>query len=226
MKIVEKIPRLILVLMAFTLLIFIAYPKLDLKITSFFWSQEQGFKFRDLLIVRFIFEYISHVSPIIGIVCFIGLCFSFFKKFSIIAKYRFPFLFLILSLLIGPGLVTNEIFKAYWGRARPCEIVEFGGNKKFTRAAIITDQDGNSFVAGHPSIGYYTFCFAMLLQKKRRREFFQTIALFLGVSVGLSRLCQGGHFLSDTIASGIVNISIFVLLYYLIMIQLKNKYDK
>ena len=43
-------------------------------------------------------------------------------------------LFLFLGLLVGPGLVVNGILKDHWGRARPAEIIEFGGTAHFSPA--------------------------------------------------------------------------------------------
>src|SRR5580693_1797334 len=35
-------------------------------------------------------------------------------------------LFLVLTLIFGPGLITNSLLKEHWGRARPIDVVEFG----------------------------------------------------------------------------------------------------
>ena len=37
--------------------------------------------------------------------------------------------FLVLSLLLGPGLLVNVILKDNWGRPRPGSVVEFGGTQ-------------------------------------------------------------------------------------------------
>ena len=48
-------------------------------------------------------------------------------------------LFLAVTLALGPGVVTNLIFKDHWGRPRPIDVTEFGGSDRFmpwwTRAA-------------------------------------------------------------------------------------------
>src|SRR5690606_18360570 len=41
-------------------------------------------------------------------------------------------LFGLLALALGPGLLVNGILKEVWGRARPREILEFGGDATFT----------------------------------------------------------------------------------------------
>ena len=45
-----------------------------------------------------------------------------------------PGLFLVILLALGPGLLVNAVFKEYWGRPRPREVVQFGGKKEFLHA--------------------------------------------------------------------------------------------
>jgi hypothetical protein len=40
-------------------------------------------------------------------------------------------LFLAVTLALGPGIVTNLIFKDHWGRPRPIDVTEFGGSDRF-----------------------------------------------------------------------------------------------
>src|SRR4029077_12139636 len=62
-------------------------------------------------------------------------------------------LFLVLCLSIGPGLVANLIFKDQWRRAQAEHIVEFGATKQFTPAPLPASQckRGCSFVSGEAS---------------------------------------------------------------------------
>ena len=108
------------------------------------------------------------------------------------------FLFLFLSLLIGPGLLVNTVFKNNSiGRARPSQIVEFGGENQFTPAFVYSGacEKNCSFVSGHASMGLYFIALGWLLRS--RRWFW--IGLGIGSVVGLTRIVQGGHFLSDTV---------------------------
>ena len=108
------------------------------------------------------------------------------------------FIFLLLSLVIGPGLVVNTLFKNNSiGRARPSQVVEFGGQNQFTPAWVYSGacKTNCSFVSGHASMGFYFIALGWLLGS--RRWFF--IGLGIGSIVGLTRIVQGGHFLSDTV---------------------------
>ena len=52
--------------------------------------------------------------------------------------------FVILGFIVGPvigcGLIANLYFKDTWGRARPINIHEFGGDKLYTQPFIKSDQ--------------------------------------------------------------------------------------
>ena len=40
--------------------------------------------------------------------------------------------FLVVTLALGPGVVTNLILKDHWHRPRPIDVTEFGGSFRFT----------------------------------------------------------------------------------------------
>ncbi len=109
-------------------------------------------------------------------------------------------LFLALSMLLGPGLMVNYVFKDHWGRARPAQIEEFGGNAHFTPPWVISNQcDKNcSFVCGHCSVGFALLAIAFV---SRRPRVWLFGAIATGATLGLMRIGQGGHFLSDVLFS-------------------------
>lgn len=126
------------------------------------------------------------------------------------------FLYLIAVVAIGPGLVVNVVLKDNWGRPRPRDVVEFGGNMSFTPAFVISDQcpKNCSFVAGHPSMAFALVALG-LLAARRRRAWLIALAVGLGLAVGFGRIVQGGHFLSDVIFSAVFTVAIAVGLYRL-----------
>ncbi|PWB64999.1 MAG: PAP2 family protein, partial [Deltaproteobacteria bacterium] len=46
-------------------------------------------------------------------------------------RSRFIGIFLLLCVIIGPGLIINGILKDHWGRPRPRQIVEFAGRMEY-----------------------------------------------------------------------------------------------
>src|ERR1700730_8960940 len=68
-------------------------------------------------------------------------------------------LLMVATLALGPGLVTNSLLKSYWGRPRPIDVVEFGGDQHFVPWWDPRGEcPGNcSFVAGGASGGGWAF---------------------------------------------------------------------
>ncbi len=122
--------------------------------------------------------------------------------------------FLLLSLALGPGLLVNVILKDGWGRPRPSTVVEFGGSQPFTPPLVMTDRcDYNcSFPSGHAALAFWLVAFA-LLAPKPWRGWAMAAALAFGTMVGVVRIAQGGHFLSDVITSAILTIGLTLWLY-------------
>lgn len=118
-------------------------------------------------------------------------------------RARRPALFLLAVIILTSG-VAITVLKDYWGRARPNQIVEFGGDKQFTPAWTITDQcaDNCSFVSGHAGGAFSLLALAWVFPRHRR--FWLVTGVVWGAHVGLERMVQGGHFLSDVIFAGFV----------------------
>lgn len=131
-------------------------------------------------------------------------------------------IYLLLCLIIGPGLIVNTIFKENFGRARPSQIIEFGGTKLYSKPFAISNQckKNCSFVSGHASVGFYVTAFAYL---GKFRPGIYLLGLWLGMVTGLIRIAQGGHYISDVTVSGLVVLTVNYLLYIL---YLKPKLNK
>lgn len=125
--------------------------------------------------------------------------------------YRYllrPGLFLVILLAIGPGLLVNAVFKEYWGRPRPREIVQFSGTKQFLHPwQPGVPHKGRSFPSGHASAAFYLSAPYFLLRRHKRRAALLWLSggLAFGILMSIARITQGAHFLSDTLwAFGVV----------------------
>lgn len=185
--------------------LFSAFPEIDLWTSHIFYGEDGAFAFsrpslgadiRDLLRVGFALVCTAAVAG------FISLGF-FGHKLGTLGLAGWAYI--ALCAAIGPGLVANLGFKDHWGRARPSQIVEFGGTKTFTPPLQRTDQCENncSFISGEAS-NYFMigFAFAYLASGAMRRRLFM-IAIAAGSFAGLIRIGGGGHFLSDVVFSGV-----------------------
>jgi lipid A 4'-phosphatase len=112
--------------------------------------------------------------------------------------------FLIATLALGPGLLTNLTLKEYWGRARPIDVVPLSGSDRFVawwdpRGPCPTNC---SFVSGDVSAAYWTFAPAALAPPPwRALAYGGAIAFGLGVSA--LRVAAGAHFVSDVVFAGV-----------------------
>jgi len=114
-------------------------------------------------------------------------------------------LFLVVTLAVAPGIVTNVILKDYWGRPRPIDVTQFNGEQHFVpwwdpRG----DCPGNcSFISGDVSAAFWTIAPAALAPAPVRPLAYAA-ALTFGAGVGFLRIAMGGHFFGETVFAGVV----------------------
>jgi lipid A 4'-phosphatase len=109
------------------------------------------------------------------------------------------------TLALGPGVLTNSLLKDHWGRARPIDVVEFGGTDRFTPWWDPRGPCPNncSFIAGEPSGAFWTFAPAALAPPQWRALAYGG-ALAFGTGVGLLRMAAGAHFFTDVVFAGVL----------------------
>jgi lipid A 4'-phosphatase len=128
--------------------------------------------------------------------------------------------FILLTLALGPGLVVNVIFKDNWGRPRPRQIEQFGGQQNYVPPlAISKKSDGKSFPAGHASVGFSFFVLWFLWRPQHRRLAWGALlgAALLGLLMGTGRMAAGAHFLSDVLWAGYLTFLTTLLTYHFIL---------
>lgn len=123
-----------------------------------------------------------------------------------LAAHRRTFVYLVLVMAVGPGLVVNTAFKEHWGRPRPMDVPEFGGRYEFVPVWNKGEPDrGQSFPSGHASTGFYFVALYFVLRDRPRRLraalAWLAFALAFGAIIGMARMIQGKHFLSDVVWS-------------------------
>ena len=198
---------------------FVGFAGIDLWFTGLFWNGTDGFFLRDTWWARTLYQVIPILSYSVVGIALIGLIVNAVRRRPLGPWRSRVFLYLIAVVAIGPGLVVNVVFKDHWGRARPRDVVEFGGTKAFTPAFVISDQcpKNCSFVAGHPSMAFAMVALVLVAasRRHRRRAWLIALVVALGMVVGFGRIVQGGHFLSDVIFSAIFTVAVAVGLYRL-----------
>jgi membrane-associated PAP2 superfamily phosphatase len=138
-------------------------------------------------------------------------CLQKLKPFRVHAVCTF------LVVALGSGLFINGIFKPYWGRPRPREVMELGGKHEyqcFYSPAI--GAPGKSFPCGHCSVGFSYGLLWWLLRRKKPAVATMALLGSLGVGglMGIGRIAAGGHFFSDVIWSGLITYWVCYWVYY------------
>ena len=105
-----------------------------------------------------------------------------------------------MTLAVGPGLVTNLLFKDHWGRPRPEAVDLFGGTLPFVQAWRVTNYcvANCSFISGEASSAAWLLGLAVLVPSAWRPAALKWLTGF-AILVSLDRIAFGGHFLSDVL---------------------------
>ena len=177
--------------------LFLLAPEIDLWASGRFYQIGEGFYLTQAL------NPIHKSVPMLSSAIVFGLVAAWLLASLVSATWalRKGLIYLLLVALIGPGLLVNTLFKDHWGRARPAQVAGLGGEKDFTPAwqPSTQCQRNCAFVCGDAAVGFFFLAPAFLFAKRRRA--WLATGMAAGGLLGLMRLAQGGHFLSDVIFS-------------------------
>jgi len=158
------------------------------------------------------------------------------------------------SVLVGPGLLVNLIFKGLWGRPRPSQTLLWPDSAtpdnlpfyKIWDPAFLDGMDKSSFPCGHASIVIvYIVLFYIFRNPKSLAAYFDEsrqwkvflfsglkylglfISFIVGGLMGLTRIVQGAHFASDVLWSfGMVLLTNWIFYYFVFKIPQWEKHKE
>jgi lipid A 4'-phosphatase len=192
-------------------LLLAAFPRIDLSISKAFYSG--GFhliarSWQTFLQQGLNYFVLASVVLVVGVYVFNSL----YRRHLLRIDGR-KVCYLLLVLIIGAGLVVNVLLKDNFGRARPRDVAEFGGQKLFTPAFVVSGECNTncSFSSGDGAGAFFSLALALALSRRRR---FFLAGLGLGVVVSLGRIAAGAHFFSDTVVSFFVMLITADVLYH------------
>jgi lipid A 4'-phosphatase len=198
--------------------LFLLWPGLDLVVAALFYRGHGDFLLDGNAVTTAIHEAVPAIMELAGAAIVLLLGWDLYRRRRPSDAVR-QAVFLAASFIVGPGLVANTLLKDNWGRARPSQIAAFGGSARFAPPLVIGNQCPNncSFVAGDAAAIFALLAFALLLPAGAPRRIGVVAAVLLGAVMGLIRIGQGAHFLSDVVFAGLFIALVVMLLHRLLI---------
>ena len=207
----------------FFVLFFILFPKFDIFFSKLFFFEEK-FISDKYIFIRSLRSFLKDLMIVISIVSLlliiVNIFFKMKKKTFLKPRTKLILIGFLVGPVIGCGLIANFYFKDNWGRARPINIQEFGGEKIYTQPFIISDQcERNcSWISGEASAAFSFITGTIILKS----PIFLLLNIIFGIIVSFCRIAMGGHFLSDNIFAMIFMIYLAIIYKYLVFLNLKK----
>jgi len=192
-----EISLLTALLLALTVLITVSGA--DLALSARFWIDGK-WPIGDQFFWQLLYKLDRIPSILLGVTGLVVFVLSFLR--SDFLAWRKSGAYLVLLLILGPGLLVNSVFKEHWGRPRPREVVEFSGKKQFLHPWQKGESGkGRSFPSGHTSAAFYMAAPYLIYRRTNRKRayYWLTGGVLFGVVMSAARITQGAHFLSDTL---------------------------
>jgi lipid A 4'-phosphatase len=192
-------------ILASAIVLFWLFPGLDLWASRLLYKGNHEFVGSHSAVLGIVRAFFNATFALTCVVAALGLIIASRSGRSWLSLPFYTWLFLAICLGVGPGIVTNLGLKDHWDRARPHDVMEFGGTKKFSSPIHPSDQCEShcSFVSGEASSIFVIF-FAAALMFRRRARTLIALGIMLGTATGFVRMAQGAHFLSDVVFAGIL----------------------
>src|SRR4030081_189787 len=116
-------------------------------------------------------------------------------------------IFLLVTMALAAGVLTNLTFKSYWGRPRPVVVTQFNGPEQFVPW---WDPRGScdrncSFFSGEGATAFWAYAPAALTPPAWRPLAYAAATLF-GAMTSVLRMAFGGHFFTDVAAAALVTV--------------------
>jgi lipid A 4'-phosphatase len=190
------------------------FPVIDLWVSQQFYQDDHFVLVHDSLFVFVIYDIFASIHLPYLVVFVVGVLLTYLIKWQKAKLWRKRLSFLLLVLLLLPGVMVNLVLKnSSFGRPRPVQVEQFGGESQFAPVFVYSGQCSKncSFVSGHAATAFFTIAFAWALG----RRWIFVFGLVLGCIVSMVRLAQGAHFLSDVVFSfWVVYFGTIVLAYF------------
>ena len=203
----------LLAVLAIVSVFFLAFPGADRAVSGIFYVDGAGFASTADPALRLLRNLGMLATVLVVATAVLSLFAPFCVTWRLIDLKPHAALYLLAVYALGPALIVNAFFKNEFHRARPRDIVEFGGDALFSNVWTVVGGcvDNCSFTSGEASAAAAILALVFVVPKSWRLTGGLVLTLF-AAEVSVSRIAFGGHFLSDTLISWVVVLLVIVLL--------------
>ena len=187
-------------------LLFGIYPELDLKLAALFYDPAtRSFPLKLDTLAAIARDGAMWIAWGLALPAIVALLIKLARPDRPLPMSGRAVVFLLVTLLLSAGVLTNLTFKSFWGRPRPVVVTQFGGSEQFVPWWDPRGSCGRncSFFSGEGATAFWTYAPAALTPPSWRPLAYVAATLF-GVTTSGLRMAFGGHFFSDVAAAGLV----------------------
>jgi lipid A 4'-phosphatase len=198
--------------------VFGIFPELDLKLASLFFDPEtKTFPLKLNAWAGFARDAAMWIAWAFAAPSIVALVVKLIRPDRPLMVSGRAIIFLLATLTLSAGILTNLAFKSYWGRPRPVVVSEFAGDQQFVPWWDPRGGCGRncSFFSGEGATAFWTLAPAALAPPAWRPLAYAGAVVFGSVTSGL-RMAFGGHFFTDVAIAGLVTFLVIWLAYALI----------
>jgi lipid A 4'-phosphatase len=187
-------------------LVFGIYPELDLRLSSWFYDEtSRTFPLKLNAVATIARDGAMVIAWALALPALIALLVKLARPDRPLLMSGRAMVFLLLTMFLSAGVLTNLTFKSYWGRPRPVVVSQFNGDQAFRPW---WDPRGScarncSFFSGEGATAFWTYAPAALAPPTWRPAAYAAATVF-GVTTSLLRMAFGGHFFTDVAIAGLV----------------------
>jgi lipid A 4'-phosphatase len=199
-------------------LLFGLYPELDLKLAALFYDPAtKSFPLKANAIASWARDISMGIAWAIAAPALASLVMKLVRPGRPTIVSGRAIVFLLVTLLLSAGVLTNLTFKSHWGRPRPIVVTQFNGDQSFVPwwDPRGTCDRNCSFFSGEGATAFWTYAPAALTPPAWRPLAYAAATLF-GIATSVLRMAFGGHFFSDVATAGLVSFLVVWLAYALI----------
>jgi lipid A 4'-phosphatase len=187
-------------------LLFGIYPELDLKLAALFYDPAiKSFPLKFNTLAAILRDVVMWISWGLALPAIVALAIKLARPDRPLLISGRAIVFLLATLILSAGILTNLGFKSYWGRPRPVVVTQFNGDMTFVPWWDPRGACGRncSFFSGEGATAFWTYAPAALAPPAWRPLAYAAATLF-GAITSLLRMAFGGHFFTDVAAAGLV----------------------